>query len=188
MWMECCKYIFELILGIDIFSNYPKIGPKWVTWDRIDVESTLVPVMAWCHSGKSHYLSQCWPKYMSSYGDTMPHRVKNALHWIIKSHYDVNSYALRLNFIITMASCHYGNMWGHHWQQIWHQDNSQFSSVKCATYCILATPVPHAALPLPALIVTLACSYGNINNHLLYFFTEINRYSFHQLTPVLCYQ
>ena len=30
----------------------------------------LVQVMAWCHQASSHYLSQCWPRSMSSYGIT----------------------------------------------------------------------------------------------------------------------
>ena len=35
----------------------------------IDLFSTsLVQVMAWCHQVTSHYLSQCWPRYMVSLG------------------------------------------------------------------------------------------------------------------------
>ena len=35
---------------------------------RILTKSTLVQVMAWCRQAPSHYLSQCWPRSMSSYG------------------------------------------------------------------------------------------------------------------------
>ena len=28
--------------------------------------------MAWCHQATSHYLSQCWPRFMSPYGVTRP--------------------------------------------------------------------------------------------------------------------
>ena len=35
-------------------------------------KSTLVQVMAWCHQATSHYLSQCWPKFMLPYGVTRP--------------------------------------------------------------------------------------------------------------------
>ena len=31
-----------------------------------DDKSTLVQVMAWCRQATSHYLSQCWPRYMHS--------------------------------------------------------------------------------------------------------------------------
>ena len=35
-------------------------------------KSTLVQVMAWCRQATSHYLSQCWPRFMSPYGVTRP--------------------------------------------------------------------------------------------------------------------
>ena len=38
--------------------------------DLTDNRSTSVQVMAWCHQATSHYLSQCWPRSMSSYGIT----------------------------------------------------------------------------------------------------------------------
>ena len=31
-------------------------------------EQTLVPVMAWCHQARSHYLKQCSPSSMMQYG------------------------------------------------------------------------------------------------------------------------
>ena len=34
--------------------------------------STLVQVMAWCRQATSHYLSQCWPSFLSPYGVTRP--------------------------------------------------------------------------------------------------------------------
>ena len=37
--------------------------------------------MAWCHQAKSHYLSQCWPRSLSSYGVTRPQWVKQLSHW-----------------------------------------------------------------------------------------------------------
>ena len=36
--------------------------------DLTDDESTLVQVMAWCHQATSHYLSQCWLRFMVSLG------------------------------------------------------------------------------------------------------------------------
>ena len=35
-------------------------------------ESTLAQVMAWCHQASSHYLSRCWPRFMSAYSVTRP--------------------------------------------------------------------------------------------------------------------
>ena len=37
-----------------------------------DYKSTLVQVMAWCRQATSHYLSQCWPRFMSPYNVTRP--------------------------------------------------------------------------------------------------------------------
>ena len=37
-----------------------------------DDKSTLVPAMAWCCQAKSHYLSQCWPRFVSGYVITRP--------------------------------------------------------------------------------------------------------------------
>ena len=41
-------------------------------------KSTLVQVMAWCSQATSHYLSQCWPSFLSPYGVTRPHCVNNS--------------------------------------------------------------------------------------------------------------
>ena len=41
--------------------------------------------MAWCHQATSHYLCQCWPSSMSSYGVTRPQWVKVAnMHHLYK--------------------------------------------------------------------------------------------------------
>ena len=45
---------------------------RWMSLDLTDDKSTLVQVMAWCHQATSHYLSQCWPRSLSSYGITRP--------------------------------------------------------------------------------------------------------------------
>ena len=39
-----------------------------MTRERAD-NSTLIKVMTWCQAAR-HYLSQCWPKFVSSYGVT----------------------------------------------------------------------------------------------------------------------
>ena len=40
-------------------------------------KSTLVQVMAWCCQATSHYLSQCWSRFMSPYGITRPQWVNS---------------------------------------------------------------------------------------------------------------
>ena len=46
------------------------IAIRWVVLDPTDDESILVQVMAWCCQATSHYMKQCWPRYLSPYGIT----------------------------------------------------------------------------------------------------------------------
>ena len=46
-------------------------------------KSTLIQVMAWCCQAKSHYLSQCWCRSLSSYGIARTQWVKLRKHWSI---------------------------------------------------------------------------------------------------------
>ena len=62
--------IFILILLNDIFSALSKIVVMWMPQNSIDDKSTLVQVMAWCLMAPSHYLNQCWPSSLLSYGIT----------------------------------------------------------------------------------------------------------------------
>ena len=50
--------------------------------DFTEDKSTLVQVMAWCHQATSHYLSQCWPRFLSPYSVTRPQWVKQWLNHI----------------------------------------------------------------------------------------------------------
>ena len=47
--------------------------------DFTDDKSALVQVMAWCHQATSHYLSQCWPRFLLPYGVTRPRWVNLVL-------------------------------------------------------------------------------------------------------------
>ena len=59
-----------------------KIALRWMPLDLTDDKSALVQVMAWCHQATSHYVSQCWPRFMSPYGVTRPQWVKTlAMRW-----------------------------------------------------------------------------------------------------------
>ena len=67
------RYLFvQITLVIDGTCISREISPRWMSLDLTDDKSTLVQVMAWCRQATSHYLSQCWPRYLSSYGATRP--------------------------------------------------------------------------------------------------------------------
>ena len=54
---------------------------RWMPWDLADDKSTLVPGMAWCRQGTSHYPNQCWSISMSPYGVPMPEWVNYLEQW-----------------------------------------------------------------------------------------------------------
>ena len=57
--------IFQIIWVIDGWGISWEIALRWMSLDLTDDKSTLVLVMAWCRQATSHYLSQCWPRYLS---------------------------------------------------------------------------------------------------------------------------
>ena len=71
--------ISNLVLLIGIFTSSKDNAVRWMPRDLTDDKSTLVQVMAWCRQATGHYLSQCWPSSMSSYGVTRP-------QWVNSSH------------------------------------------------------------------------------------------------------
>ena len=64
--------IFKQILVIGAWGISCEIALIWMSLDFTDAQSTLVQVMAWCRQAASHYLSQCWPRFLSPYGVTRP--------------------------------------------------------------------------------------------------------------------
>ena len=83
--------ISKLIVVTDGSDIFREIALRWIPLDLIDAKSTSVQVMAWCHQATSHYLSQCWPRFMSPYGITRPQWVNDLFcstghqqvnHWI----------------------------------------------------------------------------------------------------------
>ena len=64
--------IFKQISEIDGWGISCEIAPIWMSLDLTYDQSTLVRVMAWCRQATSHYLSQCWPRSLTSYGVTRP--------------------------------------------------------------------------------------------------------------------
>ena len=55
---------------IDGWGISCEIAIRWMSLDLNDDKATLVQVMAWCCQATSHYLSQCWPRFMMSYAIT----------------------------------------------------------------------------------------------------------------------
>ena len=63
-----------MAVGCDISS---KIALRLTSLDLSDDKSSLVQVMAWCRQAPSHYLNQCWPRYLPPYGVTRPQWVNS---------------------------------------------------------------------------------------------------------------
>ena len=62
---------FKVIYRIEILGTPCEIGlSRWVPQNRTDDKSIVVQIIAWCRQATSHYLSQCWPRSMTSYGIT----------------------------------------------------------------------------------------------------------------------
>ena len=79
-WWNSSNNIFNPISMIDGWGISCEIALRWMSLDLTDDMSTLIQVMAWCHQATSHYLSQCWPRYMSPYGITRPQWVDSIAH------------------------------------------------------------------------------------------------------------
>ena len=75
LWKEvqCQLVIFKLMSRIDIMIISSEIALMWIPQDD---ESTFVYVMDWCHQATSHYLSQCWPSFLTPYSITRSQWVK----------------------------------------------------------------------------------------------------------------
>ena len=65
--------IFDLILMND---GSCQIATSWMSLNLTDDKSTLVQVIAWYCQATSHYLNQCWPRFLSPYGVPKPLRFK----------------------------------------------------------------------------------------------------------------
>ena len=64
--------IFKQILVIDGWGISCEIALMRMSLRFTDDQSTLVQVMAWCRQAPSHYLGQCWPRSLLSYGVSRP--------------------------------------------------------------------------------------------------------------------
>ena len=76
--------IFKLNLVNGGWGISYEIALRWMPLDLTDDKSTLVQVMAWCRQATSHYLSQGWPRSMSTNGVTRPQWVNVLLTVMLK--------------------------------------------------------------------------------------------------------
>ena len=63
-----------LVNDISVFSEDTDL--RWMPQDLADDESMLVQVMAWFHQAITHYLNQCWLRWITPYVATRPQWVK----------------------------------------------------------------------------------------------------------------
>ena len=78
-WRFQWNFRWVLFKPITVIDTCCEIALRRMSLDLTDDKSTLVQVMAWCRQATSHYLSQCWPRFMSRYGVTRPQCVKKYL-------------------------------------------------------------------------------------------------------------
>ena len=57
--------------GVDVLSISCEIFLMRMPQDPIDDKSTLVQVMVRCRQATSHYLTECWPSFITPYGVTI---------------------------------------------------------------------------------------------------------------------
>ena len=68
-----CNSDFKSVICKYMFMSIPsQIDRRWMPQNNSDYNSALVQAMAWCHQATSHYLRQCWPRSIPSYGITKP--------------------------------------------------------------------------------------------------------------------
>ena len=61
----------DLLLHATDYVNEHLWNFRWLPQDTFDDMSVSVQVMVWCHQATGHYLSQCWPRFISPHGVIM---------------------------------------------------------------------------------------------------------------------
>ena len=80
------RVIFESMIRIK-FMTTSEIALNWMPQNTFNDKSALVQVMARCLQTTSHCLSQCWPRYKSSYGVNSPEWVNSSCRWIYPEYF-----------------------------------------------------------------------------------------------------
>ena len=74
LWRHCNAWLSHWLGGVHrhfkSMGARCEIAARWMPKNLTGEKSTLVQVMAWCRQATCHYLSQCWPSFMASYGVT----------------------------------------------------------------------------------------------------------------------
>ena len=65
-------------------------APSWMSQNCTNGKWTLAQVTAWCRQETNHYLSQCWPRFMSPYGIIRPQWKKRNQLAMIYCHFSRN--------------------------------------------------------------------------------------------------
>ena len=134
-------------------------------------QSTLVQVMAWCHQATSHYLSQCWPRFLSPYGVTKPERVKRCS----------TGHITEVGTMLNPGECHsiswflavvilpiLGSIWQVALTSWWHHQMETFftSLALCAGNSPVTGEFP-SQRPVTHLMFSLICAWVNgwVKNH-----------------------
>ena len=140
--------IFKSILVIDSWGISCEIALIWMSLDFTDDQSTLVQIMAWCRQATSHYLSQCWPRFLLPYGVTGAQWVKLHIPPQISIEYSFHLKSLVWKKLFIFQ-------WSLH---IWNKFHSHCSFCTCARYCItdsnlLGYTAWGAQAPIPLMIL-----------------------------------
>ena len=124
--------------------------------DLSENQSTLVRVMAWCRLATSHYLSQCWPRAMSTNGVTRPQLVNDYQG----SYVFIYSSTIKRFITSILERRAFVNM-RNSWQYLQLYKKGQYlqQDTCCRfTHCGLVTPYDVGDLPLSTLVqVTAWC-------------------------------
>ena len=119
--------------------------PPWMPLDLTDDKSTLVQVMAWCCQTTSHYLSQCWPRYLSPYGVTRP-------QWVNSSLPSEHCIYVSLSWVITGSDNGLSPVWHQKlsYAIIWINEQNQGTEINGTI--IETTPIVHDKIALKIIV------------------------------------
>ena len=74
-WCSCDIAVMFQIHFTDISSMSYEIDQWWTPQGQLDDNSILVKIMARCHQAPSHYLNQCWQRFMTSWSTIGPQTI-----------------------------------------------------------------------------------------------------------------
>ena len=79
----CRCNLISVIFKLYISNIFREITLKWAKKTLLMISPTLAQAISRCRKATCHYLSRCWPRYMSLYGVTRPQWVnKDVKVWL----------------------------------------------------------------------------------------------------------